>query len=379
MFRRALLQLQQQGLSRCVVDRSSAQGAVIRLGGRRLVNFSSNDYLGFASRPELADAVRASIDAYGFGSGASRLLAGGTVLHRRLEKRIAAFKRAGDAVLFNAGYAANTGAIPALAGQGDVILSDELNHASIVDGCRLSRADTVVFRHRDMDHLATLLREHPGKRKLVVTDTVFSMDGDIADIPAIVRMCASHRAMLYLDDAHGTGVLGRGRGALAHFGIAPEPWIVQMGTFSKALGSVGAFVAGSADVVDWLRNRARSFLFSTALPASAAAASLAALGILGREKRTVGKLWENRSLLMKELTDRGFNPLGDTPIVPVIVKSVREASGLSAHLFEKGFYAPAIRPPTVAEPRVRITVSANHTEEQIRRLVQALEGWRKTQ
>ncbi|GAB4488154.1 MAG: 8-amino-7-oxononanoate synthase [Thermodesulfovibrionales bacterium] len=374
-----MLKLRQQGLARRVVDRSSAQGTVIRLDGRRLVNFSSNDYLGFASRPELADAVRASLDAYGFGAGASRLLAGGTVLHRRLEKRVAEFKRTEAALLFNSGYAANAGAIPALAGPGDLILSDELNHASIVDGCRLSSAGTVVFRHRDMGHLENLLTRHPGKRKLVVTDTVFSMDGDIADMPAIVRLCARHRAMLYLDDAHGTGVLGRGRGALAHFGISPEPWIVQMGTFSKALGSVGAFVAGSADVIDWLRNRARSFLFSTALPAPAAAASLAALTLLRREKKTVGRLWENRSLLVQELAARGFSPAGDTPIVPVIVKSVREASGLSAHLLEKGFHVPAIRPPTVAQPRVRITVCADHTENQIRKLVSALEDWRKPQ
>lgn len=379
MFRRALLQLERKGLARRVIDRSSAQGTVISVGARRLVNFSSNDYLGFASRPELADAVRESLDAFGFGAGASRLLAGGTLLHRRLEERVARFKKTEAALAFNSGYAANTGIIPALAGPEDLIFSDELNHASIVDGCRLSRAETVVFRHRDMEHLEGLLRKHPGKKKLVVTDTVFSMDGDIAPLPDLVYLCRKHRAMLVLDDAHGTGVLGSGRGALAHFKIAPEPWIVQVGTFSKALGSFGSFVAGSGDLIAWVRNKARSFLFSTALPAPVVAASLAALALLKKEKGTVRRLWENRELLVRELSGLGFEPKGETPIVPLSVKNVRQAVGLSSWLLRKGLYVPAIRPPTVSEPRIRITLSADHTEQQIRMLVRALGEWRKRQ
>jgi 8-amino-7-oxononanoate synthase len=308
------------------------------------------------------------MERHGFGGGASRLLAGGSHLHRELEETVANFKGTDAALLFNSGYAANAGAIPALAGEGDAVFSDELNHASIIDGCRLARATTFVFRHRDTGHLGELLRASGARRKLVVTDTVFSMDGGIAPLPEMLHLCGEHGAMLYLDDAHGTGVLGGGRGALAHFSLAPEPWVIQMGTFSKALGSFGAFAAGSTDIIHWLINTCRSFIFSTALPPPVVAASAAALelaeGAAGRERHA--SLWGNTRRLIEELGALGLDTgESETPIVPVRGESVESVLSLSRKLFEQGIYAPAIRPPTVPTPRLRLTVTASHTEEDI--------------
>ena len=382
MFSRRLQELSQQRLGRVIQDRSSRQGAKIRIAGRQLINFAANDYLGLAGHPEVIRAASESMKEFGFGSGASRLLGGGSVLHRDLEQRIGRFKATEAALIFNSGYAANTGIIPALAGEGDVLFSDALNHASIVDGCRLSRARTLIYRHRDVGHLSELLEREKGGRRIVVTDTVFSMDGDIAPLRKISDLCLAMNSapqagapsvLLCLDDAHGTGVLGGGNGALAHFGIKPEPWVVQMGTCSKALGSFGAFVAGSAEVIEWLINNARSFIFSTAIPPCAAAASLKALDLIEGSPELIQKLWRNRRILADALREMGLDAgESETPIIPLKMNTIEEALKLSHHLYERGIYAPAIRPPTVKEPRVRITATAAHSEGDIRALVDAL-------
>lgn len=386
MFSRRLQELRRQGLDRVIKDRSSVQGARIYLDGRELINFASNDYLGLANHPEIVRSAAESMKGFGFGSGASRLLGGGSTLHGDLERAVAQLKGTEAALVFNSGYAANTGIIPSIAGEGDVILSDELNHASIVDGCRLSRAETIIYRHRDMGHLSELIRRADGKRRIIITDTVFSMDGDIAPLPDIHNLCSSFnnelppsdRVLLYIDDAHGTGVLGKGRGTLAHFGLSPKPWILQMGTFSKALGSFGAFVAGSSDAIAWILNTARSFFFSTAIPACAVAASLKALELIERFPELTERLWRNRRMLADALREAGFDTgKSETPIIPLKTGSVAEALILSRYLYEKGIYAPAIRPPTVKEPRVRITATAAHSEEEIGTLVDSLRNFQR--
>jgi 8-amino-7-oxononanoate synthase len=382
MFEKNIKALEEQWLVRQLLARASSQGPVIAIGKKKFVNFSSNDYLGLADHPDLVKAAAEAMHKYGFGAGASRLLAGGTLLHEKLEKSLAAWKGVEAAVVFNSGHAANTGIIPALAGEGDVIFSDSLNHASIIDGCRLSRAKTVVYRHKDIRHLQTLMKNCKAfGRRVVVTDTVFSMDGDIAPLRDLYNLCDSvnssritnHSLLLYLDDAHGTGVLGKGKGALAHFGIRPEPWIIQMGTFSKALGAFGAFGAGSNDVMQWISNRARSLLYSTALPPAVIAAANAAVQMIRKDRGLVQKLWSNREYLIKALHAIGYDKvLSETPIIPIKTSSNEEAVRMSQFLFEHGVYAPAIRPPTVKEPRIRIVVTAVHQKKHLNRLVSLL-------
>ncbi len=382
MFTHKLHELRGTGLQRNIKDRASGQRPRISIGTRELVNFSSNDYLGLASHPEVVRAAREAIEKFGFGGGASRLLAGGTDMHKELEEITARFKGTEASLVFNSGYAANTGIIPAIAEKGDVVFSDELNHASIVDGCRLSGARTFIFNHRDVEHLSYLMKKEKGNRKVVVTDTVFSMDGDIAPLKDIYNVCLAHNSasgdrhssLLYIDDAHGTGVLGNGKGALSHFNICLQPWIIQMGTFSKALGSLGAFIAGNSEVIDWLVNTARSFFFSTALPACVVAASAKAIELIGKEPELIDKLWTNRDRLVAELLEKGFDISGsETPIIPLKTKSNEDALRLSQQLYDKGIYAPAIRPPTVKSPRVRITVTAAHSEKDLAALVGALQ------
>ncbi len=387
MFKKELEALSKSSLARTIIDRESPQGQWIIINNRQILNFSSNDYLCLANHPSMIEAVNESIKKFGFGSGASRLLAGGTRLHRELEDKISMFKGTESALVFNSGYAANTGLMPAIAGEDDVIFSDELNHASIIDGCRLSRAKTMIYRHGDIVHLNELIRKEISTNSsscgkfIIVTDTVFSMDGDIAPLNEIYSICSTLRSelrtpnsiLLYIDDAHGTGVLGAGKGALAHFNIKNEPWIIQMGTFSKALGSFGAFIAGSRDVIDWAANTARSFVFSTALPACAAAAALRAIELVEEEQGLVKRLWSRRERLVSALKEIGCDT-GEsrTPIIPVITGSIERTIHISKALFESGIYAPAIRPPSVKRPRVRITVTAGHSEEDIDRLVEAL-------
>jgi 8-amino-7-oxononanoate synthase len=373
MFGHDIDSLREKGLLRSILDRQGCgkDGHRIVLNGSEYINFSSNDYLGLASSPELAAAARKALDGFPFGAGASRLLSGGVSLHKQLEEKIAAFKGTESALLFNSGYHANIGVIPELASEGDTLFSDELNHASIIDGCRLSRARRIIYRHRDMGHLSSLLGEDRGNRKVIITDTVFSMDGDIAPVDELVSICSGiPGAILYIDDAHGTGVLGKGRGSLAHFNIKPKPWIIQMGTLSKAIGSFGAFIAASRDVTDRLTNTARGLIFSTALPPSVVAASAAAIDIIENNGALVEKLWRNQKRAVEGIKNAGFKIVGeDTPIIGIIVGDIQATVAFAERLKQRGIYAPAIRPPTVKEPRIRVTVGAAHTDEDIDRLV----------
>lgn len=405
MFADELERLRQENLLRRIKDRNALcimgnelkdpsrithHASRILIDGAEYINFTSNDYLGLASHPSIKEAAQRAINKYGFGSGASRLLSGGTELHRRLEKMVAEFKKTDTALVFNSGYTANISAIPSIAREGDVIFSDELNHVSIIDGCRLSKAKKVIYRHRDTAHLSELIKKEEGKRKIVITDTVFSMDGDIAPLKDIYNLCTSinsepktpNSILFYIDDAHGTGVLGNGRGALEHFGIKPEPWpnaqIIQMGTFSKALGSYGAYIAADRDVIEWLINTARGFIYSTALPASIIAASIEALQILNKDSMLVKKLWQNRERLFKGITELGFDTMNsETPIIPIIVGDIETTLKFSELLTKHNIYAPAIRPPTVKIPRIRVTVTAAHSEEDIDKLLDALSEARR--
>jgi 8-amino-7-oxononanoate synthase len=373
MFDHDIDSMKTRGLLRRILDRegSHQNSARIILDGVEYINFSSNDYLGLASSPTLADAARKALDEYPFGAGASRLLSGGTAMHKALEKKIAAFKGTESALLFNSGYHANISLIPAIASEGDTIFSDELNHASIIDGCRLCRAEKKIYRHSDMDHLASLMRAANGKRKIVITDTVFSMDGDIAPVDKLYSICSqTEGAIFYIDDAHGTGVLGKGRGALAHFSIRPEPWIIQMGTLSKAAGSFGAFIAGSRDVTDWLINTARGLIYSTALPSCVAAASTAAIELIENDGSLVEKLWTNQKRAVEGIMHAGYHIVSnDTPIIAVMVGDNNKTLQFAEMLKQRGIYAPAIRPPTVKEPRIRVTISAAHSDSDINTLI----------
>lgn len=373
MFLEKLEILKKENLLRYITDRDSAQGPVIVISGKEYVNFASNDYLGLAGHTYIREKAKNAIDFYGFGAGASRLLGGGCSLHKELEERTALFKGTEASLVFNSGYAANAGILPSIADKDFTIFSDEFNHASIIDGCRLSGAKLYIYRHKDLSHLGELIEKGSSGKKLVITDTVFSMEGDIAPLKGIYEICRNNDALLYIDDAHGTGVLGNGKGALSHFQIRPEPWIIQMGTFSKALGSYGAFVAGTSVVIQWILNTARSFVFSTALPPCIVAGSLAGLELVERDSGPLLKLRSNREKLANSLSALGFDIMGsETPIIPIKTGTIKDTLRISRRLFEKGIYAPAIRPPTVKTPRIRITVTAAHTEEDIERLIEAL-------
>ncbi|MEW6214246.1 MAG: 8-amino-7-oxononanoate synthase [Nitrospirota bacterium] len=373
MFFERLKNLKERGLLREIKDRASPQGPKVKFDSREYINFSSNDYLGLANHPYIIDKVKKSLNDFGYGSAASRLLGGGSNIHRELEDKIAQFKDTESALVLNSGYAANTGIIPAITDEDTTIFSDELNHASIIDGCRLSKAKTLIYRHKDLYHLEKLIKKEDAKRKIVVADTVFSMDGDIAPLSDIYDICKKNNVVLYIDDAHGTGVLGNGKGALSHYNIKAEPSIIQMGTFSKALGSFGAFIAGSRDVIKWTLNTARSFIFSTALPPCVIAATVAALELIKKDSELIKRLWANREKLSLCLKDIGYDIMeSETPIIPIRTGTVENTLRVSRHLYEKGIFAPAIRPPTVKEPRIRITVTAAHTEEDIERLIEAL-------
>jgi 8-amino-7-oxononanoate synthase len=346
------------------------------INGQEVLLFSSNNYLGLAHHPRVKAAAVEAVKRWGAGSGGSRLTTGNFVLHRQLEERIARFKGTEDAIVFSSGYLANLGVISALVGRGDLVLSDELNHASIIDGCRLSRATVKVFRHRDVTHLRDILlaERNSYRRCLIVTDGVFSMDGDIAPLPHLLQLAEEFQALLMVDDAHATGVLGkRGAGTAEHFGLEGQG-IIQMGTLSKALGSEGGYVAGSAILVDYLRNRARSFIFSTALSPPVVAAAMAALDVLEEEPYLLDQLRANVCQLYRGLKEMGFEVLPtESAIIPLMVGEAQRALALSAALAEKGIFVPAIRPPTVPEAtsRVRITVMATHTPEDLQRALDA--------
>jgi 8-amino-7-oxononanoate synthase len=369
MFEQELAQLEQSRILRRIMVVDSSDGPRIRIKGRDVLLLCSNDYLGLANHPALRQAAMQAMQRYGFGSGASRLVSGTGPLHQALEDKIVHFKGTEAALVFNSGYAANTGIIPAIAGSGDMILSDSLNHASIIDGCRLSKAEVRVYRHKDAGQVETLLKNGlNAKRKLIVTDGVFSMDGDIAPLQDLVSLSKKYDAILMVDDAHGTGVLGKtGRGTVEHAGVSGLVHI-QMGTLGKAFGSFGAYVAGSRDLIDFLINRARSLIFSTALPPSVCAASIAGIDLIEQDSECRDRLWRNRNKFANGLKSIGISTENsETPIIPIIIGDSGQALKAAEKLFEYGIYAPAIRPPTVpaSAARIRTTVTAAHTEDDI--------------
>jgi 8-amino-7-oxononanoate synthase len=364
-----LEELRQAGLFRERRVIQGPQGPHVLLDGRSVLLLCSNDYLGLAGHPAVRDAAAEAAQRWGAGAGASPLVSGHMALHRRLEAELAAFKGSQACVLFGSGFLANTGVLAALAGGGDVILSDALNHASIVDGCRLSRAETVVYAHADLGALADGLRRAGDRRAVIVTDAVFSMDGDLAPLQGIVELARRHGARVVVDEAHATGVVGPGgRGLVADLGLEHEIDVV-IGTLGKALGSYGAFACCDARTADYLVNRARTLIYSTALPPPALGASLAALQLLRDEPKIVNRLHANARALREELALNGFQvELGTMPIVPILVGDPGRAMALCEEALRRGTFAQAIRPPTVPDgtSRLRAVAMASHEERDLR-------------
>ncbi len=370
--------LQDQGLFTHIRTLGSPQGAWLVVDGKRVLNFSSNNYLGLANHPRLVEAAKQAMDTHGVGPAAVRTIAGTMDLHLELEQRLAAFKGAEAAVTFQSGFTANLATIPALVGKGDVIFSDELNHASIIDGCRLSRAEIVRFRHADPDDLRQQIAATSDYgRRLIITDGVFSMDGDIAPLPALADIAEALGILLMVDDAHGEGVLGNGgRGIVDHFDLHGKV-DVEIGTLSKAFGVVGGVVAGKQTIVDWLRQRGRPFLFSSAMTVPDVAACIAAVDVLEESTELVDRLWSNAAYFKRGMNDLGFDTgESQTPIVPVMLGEAPLAQRFSKRLFEEGLFAMAIGFPTVphGKARIRVMNSATHTHED---LDQALEIFAK--
>jgi 8-amino-7-oxononanoate synthase len=371
-----LLGLQAKGLRRSLEPLASAQGPVVTVDGRPLVNLCSNDYLGLAADARLRAAAARAAEREGAGSGAARLVAGDLPIHGALERRIAGLEATEAALLFGSGYHANAGVPPALAGREDAVFSDALNHASIVDGCRLSRAELVVYGHGDVQELADCLARTKARRKLVVTDAVFGMDGDAAPLREIADLCDRHGAMLYVDEAHATGVFGAtGAGLAEALGVSARV-DVHMGTLGKALGAFGAFVAGSRRLVDLLVSKARTFVFTTALPPAACGAALAALDVLREEPIRRVRLHALALRMKAGLQHRGFDVArAVAPIFPVVLGTEERALAASRALRARGFFVRAIRPPTVPRgtSRLRVALTAEHTEAQVDAFLGALD------
>lgn len=375
-FQDTLQRLTAQSLRRSLLPLESATGPIVRYAGRPVILLSSNDYLGLATHPEVVQAAIAATERYGAGSGASRLVSGTLPPHASLEAALATFKGTEASLVFGAGYLANVGVIPNLVGRGDLILADRLCHASLIDGCRLSHADFRVFRHGDCAHLETLLeRRAHNRRTLIITEGLFSMDGDLAPLPDLIGLAERYNAMLYVDDAHGTGIMGAtGRGTVEQFGLEGRiPF--HMGTLGKALGSYGAYVVGSHDFVQYILNVARSFIFTTALPPAIAAAASAAIAVVEREPERRTRLWANRHYLFNGLQHQGFHLTPTvSPILPVLIGDAAKASAFADRLLAHGVYATAIRPPTVPDgtSRIRFTVTAAHTTDQLDEALEAI-------
>jgi glycine C-acetyltransferase len=356
----------------------SASAAESRFDGKEVINLASNNYLGLTTHPKLREAAIDAVQRFGVGSGAVRTISGTMALHMQLEERIADFKNVEACVVFQSGFAANAGTVSALLGPEDHIISDELNHASIIDGCRLSRAKIRVFPHKDAAAAEKILAELDGVsgRKLLISDGVFSMDGDIGPLPGLVEAAERHGAIMMVDDAHSSGVLGKaGRGTIDHFGLHGRVH-VQVGTLSKAIGVLGGYVCGSRDLIEFLYHRARPFLFSTSHPPAVAAACLAAFDVLEQEPERIQNLWDNTKYFKQGLVAAGFNTgMSETPITPVIVGEAKTAHALSNGLFEEGVLALGIGFPTVAKgrARVRTIVTATHTREELDRALEAFQ------
>lgn len=366
----ALRVLEEPQMPECVFD------------GKRVINLASNNYLGLTTHPKLSEAALAATKKYGVGSGAVRTVSGTMSIHMELEEKIARFKKTEACVVFQSGFAANAGTVSAILGKDDFIISDELNHASIIDGARLSRAKIKVFRHKDTAHAEELLKEvanEPG-HKLIITDGVFSMDGDVGPLPALCDLAEKYGAIMMVDDAHASGVLGKnGRGTPDHFNVHGRV-DVQVGTLSKAIGALGGYVCGSKELIDFLYHRARPFLFSTSHPPSVAATCIAAFDVLEQEPELMDKLWANTRFFKKELGLLGFNiggsitPASETPITPIIVGEGRLAMEFSRELFNEGVFTPGIAFPTVAEgkARLRTIMTATHTHDQLTKALEIL-------
>ena len=353
------------------------QAPVCHYDGREVINLASNNYLGLCNHPKLREAAIAATQKFGVGSGAVRTIAGTMRIHMELEEKIAAFKGVEACVVFQSGFAANAGTVSSILGKEDFILSDELNHASIIDGARLSRAKIKVFRHKDVGHAEELLKElaHEPGRKLLITDGVFSMDGDIGPVGELADLCERYGAIMMVDDAHASGVLGRnGRGSVDHFGATAKV-DVQVGTLSKAIGALGGYVCGSKDLIEFLYHRARPFLFSTSHPPSVAATCIAAFDLLEAEPERIARLWENTGYFKEQLTWAGFDvggvstPKSETPITPIILGDGRRTMEFSKALFEAGVMATGIAFPTVPEgkARIRTIMTSEHTRPEIDR------------
>jgi 8-amino-7-oxononanoate synthase len=364
-----LSELDELGLYRRTRLVSGPQGPHVVLDGKPVLMLSSNNYLGLADHPRVREAAAEAAMRWGVGAGASRLVSGTMTIHRRLEEQLAEFKRRQAALLFGSGFLANAGVVAALARSGDVVFSDSLNHASIIDGCRLSRADVFVYEHRDVEHLEWGIRQAEGRGALIVTDSVFSMDGDVAPLEQLVELARRHRLRLMVDEAHGTGALGPGgRGALAEAGLEQEVDVI-VGTLGKSLGSYGAFAACDRELADYLLNTARTFIFSTALPPPAAAGALAALSLLRERPELVTRLRANASALREALAEQGFDVAGSrTQIVPLVLGDPETTVRACELALERGLFAQAIRPPTVPPmtSRLRLAVMASHRPAELR-------------
>jgi 8-amino-7-oxononanoate synthase len=363
-----LEELRQRGLYRRLRLIEGPQGPSVTLDGREVLLLCSNNYLGLADRAEVREAAAEAALRWGAGAGASRLISGSMEPHRQLEERLAAFKGYESALLFGSGYLANTGLVAALAGRNEVIFSDELNHASIVDGCRLSRAETFVYRHGDLEHLAWALYHQRGKPALIVTDGVFSMDGDVAPLPDLLELARRHGARLMVDEAHATGAVGPGgRGSVSAAGLSGEVDVV-VGTLGKALGSYGAYACANTETIDFLVNIARPFIFSTAPPPPAVGAAMAALGLLEAEPELVDRLQANAATLRRALAAEGLEVgRSETQVVPIQVGDAGDVMELCEATLRRGVFAQGIRPPTVPEDscRLRCTVMATHRREEL--------------
>lgn len=371
-----LIKIKKSGLYRELKVIGNAQDTHIKIKGKTFLSFCSNNYLGLANNPLVIKAVKDAVDEFGWGAGASRLVSGNMILHETLENEISRFKGKEAALVFPTGYMANLGAISSLVSNGDLVICDKLNHASIIDGCRLSGADLRVYAHCDMEKLENILmKSSKYNRKLVVTDSVFSMDGDLAPLPDIVRIAGKYKAMVMVDEAHGTGVFGEnGRGVVEHFNLDKKVDIV-MGTLSKAIGSLGGYVTGDIDLINYLKNKARSFMYTTALPPAVCAASIAGIKLIQNDPSIRESLWHNVRFMMDKLKALNFNViLSESPIIPILIGDAQKAVDVSKLLYKRGILIPAIRPPTVPanSSRLRMTVMASHSIDDMERLLAVL-------
>src|SRR3972149_557516 len=366
-IRKRLKELKERYLKRRLTLISGPQEPWVRVNGRRVLLLCSNNYLGLANHPELKEAAMKAVEKYGVGSGASRLVSGTMEAHKELEEKLKRFKKKEAVLLFNSGWHANTGIIPQIIGRGGEIFSDKLNHASIIDGCVLSRAAIKRYSHCDAGQLKDLIKKSTARRKLIITDGVFSMDGDIPPLKEIIEIAEKYGATVFLDDAHSVGVFGkRGRGTLEYLGIE-RPLVIEMGTLGKAFGSYGAFVAGSKKLIELLINRGRRFIYSTSLPPAVCAASIRAITIVEREPERRERLFKNASYLRDSLKKGGFDILkSSTHIIPLVTGDAKKTMAITERLLKKGIFCQGIRPPSVPSSRLRITVTSEHTEKDLR-------------